>query len=268
MLPSVTSHAPHPARPPRQLLNVPALAASRNRRPELMDDPSLDDAAHREALRGLRRINWWSRTDAVMGHAIRGLAAGSSSIAPLTILDIASGGGDLAIGLARIAARERLFVQIDGCDLSPTAVRFATEQAASAQATHVRFHECDALAQPFPRPRYDVVMSSLFLHHLSEEHAVLLLKRMKAAARRLVLVDDLRRTAAGYWMAWIGCRLLSRCPIVHLDGPTSVQGAFTTEEAGLMAEQAGLVDPVVRSHWPQRFLLTWRPDCAGADERS
>jgi hypothetical protein len=103
-------------------------------------------------------------------------------------------------------------------------------------------------------------MCSLFLHHLNADQAHVLLGRMKTAAKKLVLVDDLRRTRLGYWLAWLGCRILTRCHVVHIDGPMSVEGAFTTAEATDIAVKAGLKNPTMQHHWPQRFLLSWRPD--------
>ena len=240
---------------------------SRNLQSELMDDPSLDDSEHRHALLGLRRINSWSRTDAVIWKAIKTLPIDAASARPLTILDIASGGGDLAIRLANIAERERRAVQIDGCDISPTAIAFAAAQAEAARLSNVRFHLCDALEQPFPQTKYDVVMCSLFLHHLTQDDAVRLLQRMRQSAAQLVLIDDLRRTTAGYWLARLGCRILTTCHVVHADGPMSVEGAFTTDEARVIAEEAGLQGASVRTHWPQRFLLTWRPQRGDALEQ-
>lgn len=242
--------------------------SARNHQAELMDDPALDVAAHRQALMGLRRINSWRRADNAVWKVIREFGAHSSPAKPLTILDIASGGGDLAVRLARSAQRDRVSLTIDGCDISPTATAFASEQSAAAKFTNITFHQCNALEHPFPRAKYDIVMCSLFLHHLTEEHAVGLLQRMKAAANRLVVIDDLRRTRFGYWLAWLGCRLLTRCRVVHLDGPMSVEGAFSPEEARSIAERAGLIGAAIRTHWPQRLLLTWRPENEGVDEVS
>jgi 2-polyprenyl-3-methyl-5-hydroxy-6-metoxy-1,4-benzoquinol methylase len=232
---------------------------SRNRQSELMDDPLLNGNTHRHALAALRRINWLSRSDRVVWKEILSQAKANPPERPLTILDIAAGGGDLAMRLARLAERDGVSVTIDGCDISPTALGFAAHQAAAAQRNNIRFFQCDALQQPFPQQKYDVVMCSLFLHHLNEADAILLLQRMKAAATRLVLIDDLRRSRPGYWLAWLGCRILTRCHVVHVDGPMSVEGAFTSSEARSVADKAGLPDAIVKHHWPQRFLLTWRP---------
>lgn len=233
--------------------------SKRNHQSELMDDPSIDEYAHGHALASLGRINWLSRSDKAVWNSILRLTKPGNSAQPLTILDIAAGGGDLAVRLSCRAQRDGFSVSIDGCDISQTALKFATNQAATAKRNNVRFFQCDALSQPLPQRKYDVVMCSLFLHHLKEEEAVLLLQRMKAAATQLVLVDDLRRTRFGYWLAWLGCRLLTRCHVVHVDGPMSVEGAFTTSEAQSIAVKAGLANADLRQHWPQRFLLTWRP---------
>ena len=225
----------------------------------MMDDPSLDGNAHRHALASLRRINWLSRSDRPVWKEILRHARANSGERPLTILDIAAGGGDLAIRLARLAHQNGVSVTIDGCDISLTALDFATEQAAAANCDNIRFFQCDALRQPFPQPEYDVVMCSLFLHHLNETDAILLLRRMKTAATQLVLVDDLRRTRLGYWLAWLGCRILTRCQIVRADGPMSVEGAFTSSEALAIAAKAGLPHAALQHHWPQRFTMSWRP---------
>jgi 2-polyprenyl-3-methyl-5-hydroxy-6-metoxy-1,4-benzoquinol methylase len=232
--------------------------AARNRQSELMDDPALDGKLHRHALESLGRINWLSRSDSAVWREIRSLQKASTRERPLTILDIAAGGGDLALNLSRHAQRDGILVQIHGCDISSTALNFASEQAAASKQDNVKFFQCDALNQPFPQSKYDVVMCSLFLHHLPEKDAVRLLQRMKETATELVLVDDLRRTRFGYWLAWLGCRILTRCHVVHVDGPMSVEGAFTTREAQTLAERAGLKDAVTRHRWPQRFMLIWR----------
>jgi hypothetical protein len=101
-------------------------------------------------------------------------------------------------------------------------------------------------------------MCTLFLHHLVQEDAEQLLRRMAKAARRCVLVDDLVRGRTGYFLAWAGARLLTSSRIVHVDGPLSVRSAFTLPEVRALAEKAGLHGARFRRHWPQRFLLSWR----------
>jgi SAM-dependent methyltransferase len=232
--------------------------AERELRPELMDQPGLDGGLHRQALLGLERINRISRVARVYWRAIRPLATkriGGSE--PLRILDLACGGGDVALGMARLARRQGIDTRIVGCDLSPLAVQVATENAATAGLENVTFRRLDVLTEPLPTGQ-DIVTCSLFLHHLHENQAVDLLAKAARAAGQLLLVNDLRRGPGGWALAWIACRLLTRSPVVHADGPMSIAAAFTMAEAAALARRAGLSDARIRRHWPQRYLLTWR----------
>jgi hypothetical protein len=129
-------------------------------------------------------------------------------------------------------------------------------RAANAAGVAVRFFPLDALSEPLPEG-FDIVTCSLFLHHLAEDDAVGLLEKMAGAARSTIVINDLLRSRIGYAVAWTGCRLLSRSPIVHHDGPASVRAAFSLAEARRLAERAGLVDVRLERRWPWRFLLSW-----------
>ena len=173
------------------------------------------------------------------------------------MLDVACGGGDLSRRLARRAQRAGLRLQFDGCDISATAVEHAKEMADREGGSSCHFFVHDALNQPFPES-YDVLTCTLFLHHLQDSQVVTLLRNMARAARRAIRADDLVRSQTGYWLAQIGCRILSQSPIVHYDGPVSVKGAYTIEEARELAAQAGLSGASFQKHWPERFLMTWQ----------
>ncbi|MCA9177854.1 MAG: methyltransferase domain-containing protein [Planctomycetales bacterium] len=240
--------AQRPAEPPCDL-------RQRCRLPELMDDPQLDEQQHHAALQGLRRVNQISRSAGILWPSLRRMAA-SHGGQPLRVLDVGSGGGDVVVALARRAARAGLELQIDGCDVSQRAVDYAEQYAAEHSPAEHQFFVADALGNELPG-QYDVIMCSLFLHHLSEDDGRQLLSRMAQACRSAVLVNDLRRTRFGYAMAVVGCRLLTRSPVVHVDGPLSVRAALSDHEALRLASEAGLAGAKLTRHWPQRFLLTW-----------
>jgi len=96
-------------------------------------------------------------------------------------------------------------------------------------------------------------MSTLFLHHLDNDHAIALLTAMKDAGR-LVIVSDLRRSAIGHLVAQAACHLATRSPIVHHDGPQSVANAFTVTEMRALCAAAGSANARVRRAWPWRLL--------------
>jgi 2-polyprenyl-3-methyl-5-hydroxy-6-metoxy-1,4-benzoquinol methylase len=222
---------------------------------ELMDQPGLDRALHVEALRGLERINAISRSASILWPQIMELAR---TIAPrqLRVLDVACGGGDIAVALSRRAARAGLSIQLDGCDINDCAVAEAQRRAQAAHVDTTSYFRLDAVQEQLPRG-YDVITCSLFLHHLSENKAIDLMGRMAEAASHAALISDLQRSWLGYGLAWVGCRLLTRSPIVHVDGPRSVAAAFAVAEIGSLAARSGLDGAVITHHWPQRWLLAW-----------
>jgi 2-polyprenyl-3-methyl-5-hydroxy-6-metoxy-1,4-benzoquinol methylase len=227
----------------------------RCRRPEVMDQPGLSPARHAGALRGLARINFFSGSAGTLWPPLRDLARAVAP-RPLRVLDVATGGGDVPVRLWRRARREGLAVQVEGCDVSPVALEHA-RACAARRGAGVRFFVHDALRGE-PPAGYDAAVSSLFLHHLGEEDAVAFLRWLAESAGRLVLVNDLARSWAGLALAHVGARLLSASPVVHTDGPRSVQSAFTPAEALTMAGRAGLRGATVTRRWPCRYLLTWR----------
>jgi 2-polyprenyl-3-methyl-5-hydroxy-6-metoxy-1,4-benzoquinol methylase len=228
----------------------------RQRQPEIMDQPDLPPAEHDQALAGLARINFFSRSARILWPDLAGLARQRPR---LRLLDVATGAGDVPLCLWRWARRHSLDWQIAGCDISPQAIGHARNRACRAGA-EVSFFVHDALAGPLPPA--DAVTCSLFLHHLDEDDACGYLRRLARPddpeGPALVLVNDLERSWPGLLLAHVGVRLLTRSRVVHFDGPRSVEGAFTPGEALRLAESAGLSGAGVSRRWPCRWLLTWR----------
>ncbi len=216
-----------------------------------MDQPGLDPAEHGRALEALRRINLLSAGARALWPRIRAFARSRSG--PTRLLDAPCGGGDFAVRIARKARREGVALEVFGCDVSEYAVEYATEHARRSGVS-ARFFRRDVLAEPFPEG-FDVLTCSLFLHHLDEPDAVGLLGAMKRAGG-LLLVDDLERGRLGWLLAVAGTRLLSRSAVARVDGPRSVEGAFTRGEARALAEAAGWERPRTVARFPCRFLLT------------
>lgn len=183
--------------------------------------------------------------------------AATLGVQRLRVLDIATGSGDVPLALLRRARRRGLTLDVLGVDVSPTAVEFAQNRAAAqGVAEHVRFETRDVFGEPLPEG-YDVVMCSLFLHHLARDSAIELLRSMAQAARYLLVVNDLERSRMGLLAAESVCRLATTSRVVHIDGPRSVRAAFTVAEAEALAQEAGLVDARIVRRWPFRYLLTW-----------
>lgn len=224
----------------------------RHRQDEVMDQPGLPAGEHRQALDALARINFLSGSAGILWPPIRKLAQRLKR--PLRLLDVASGAGDVPVRLWQWAQQTGLSIDLEGWDISETAVAHARHNA-ERRGAKVAFRQRSVFEGDLPGD-VDVMTCSLFLHHLDETEAITLMRRM-GAAREMVLVNDLRRCRLGYLAALVGSRLLTRSRVVHVDAPLSVEGAFTLDEARQLAEAAGLRGARVQARWPWRFLLEW-----------
>ncbi|MER3417404.1 MAG: nucleotide-binding protein [Gemmataceae bacterium] len=231
---------------------------------ELMDRADVPSHEHEQALADLARLNRSSLAAWALWRQIGPLA--QKCARPLRCLDLATGGGDIPITLARWARQRGISLELAGCDRSPTAVRWAQRQAELSQVP-VHFFVCDLLAEPLPE-NFDILMCSLFLHHLVEADAIRLLKKMAHAARALVLVSDLERSALHYGLVWLATRLLVSSPIVRYDGPVSVRAAYSVAEVAHLARRAGWRDFRILRWFPCRYLLRYVPRSGGANAAS
>ena len=228
--------------------------AGRECEPELMDDPQLEPERHISALDGLARINVLSASMRIVWQPIRNLAHRNPG-RPLRVLDLATGSGDIPIGLWRCAARHNLQLDIHAVDVSERALEHARQRALAYQAP-VEFRVLDAIREDLPTD-FDVITCSLFLHHLDSDEAHRLLRRMSEAARKMVVVNDLHRCTTGLVLAYLASRLLTASDVVRVDAVRSVRAAFTKREVRELANDAGLSQAKLKSKWPCRYVLTW-----------
>jgi len=153
------------------------------------------------------------------------------------------------------------------CDCSSRALEVA-QQNAHAIGEHVNLLRVDLLREQLPA-RADVVICSLFMHHLDHDTGQTVMRTMASSADVAVGIADLDRSNAGLALAWIGSRVLTRSRVVHFDAIASVRAAFTLDEARAIAHEAGLHGASVSRAWPARWRLWWqRPSARAVSEVS
>lgn len=164
-----------------------------------------------------------------------------------TVLDVAGGAGDIARALP--------------AGLTPLVLDLSAPMLAFAAG--LRRVRGDALRLPFADRSVDWVVSTHFLHHLSDAGAVAALREFGRVARRGIVVNDLLRRRRALF--WIKLFTLFANPYVKADGPQSVRRGFTMSEAEALAREAGLPWLRARERFGHRFTLAGvRPQNAGS----
>jgi 2-polyprenyl-3-methyl-5-hydroxy-6-metoxy-1,4-benzoquinol methylase len=218
-----------------------------------MDDPTLAPEAHQHALAGLARINRLSHAGAAVWDALRPFARPSSP--PMRVGDLACGGGEVLVDAATRADHDGAPVEWIGWDISDLALDVARRRTEDANLA-IRFEQRNVIDGDVPS-RCDVLMCSLFLHHLDPPAVVDLLRRMGEAAGRGVVINDLRRTWTGLVLAGLVPRLLTTSPVVHVDALRSARAAYTPADLEQMAKEARLHGGTIERRWPSRMIMRW-----------
>lgn len=229
----------------------------RKRVPELMDDPTLNGAAHAHALRSLNRVDRWLGMHRAQSRSISQVSPGGDSV-----LDLGCGGcGFLNYLAERGDATLNGPPVLIGLDYSLFALQFSKTQSDKGLHRVV----ADARALPFADESVDVVTCSLFLHHFDPADVVTILREAARVARQGIVVSDLSRSSTAWALTSVFARLASRSRVFHVDGPRSVRAAYRAAELAEMAGKAGLAGATVRRQIPFRIMLQWKKRGAARD---
>jgi 2-polyprenyl-3-methyl-5-hydroxy-6-metoxy-1,4-benzoquinol methylase len=211
---------------------------------ELMDRPQADPRELRGALRDLERLNrLFGGHRYAIGFMKQRLQPGSS----YRILDVGTGGADFPRAMIRWARTQQIRLRIDAVDASEDVLALAEEF--SAGFPEMRFIQGRAQSCEF-EGSYDLVHSSLTMHHFSAADAVSVLARCKELCRGWVLVTDLERSLFTALAVHAANALFSRQGMTLHDGDMSAGRAFSFREFSALAKGAGWI-----SFRHERFLF-------------
>lgn len=210
-------------------------ASARSPDDELMDIEAVSFEDFRACLRDLSKVNTLTLgRRPIITFLEQALEAADPAI-PITILDVASGYGDTLRTIRSWGERRGVRLNLLGVDLSPQAVQAARE--ATTAGENIDYHCADIFAFEPPCP-IDLVVSSLFTHHLANHEIVRFLGWMEAHARLGWCVNDLHR----HRVSFHGFRLLARALRLHRfvqhDGPVSIARGFRPPEWRALVEEA------------------------------
>lgn len=217
---------------------------------EWMDDETVDYDTFRGCLHDLAQVNVVTLAhgptlaflERLRGDG--GLALGR----PVEIVDVGSGHGDLLRAIARWAARKGVEVRLTGVDLNPWSARAAAE----ATTAPIRWLTSDLFDYDEP---CDIVVSSLFTHHLTDPQIVRFLAWMERTAKVGWFINDLHRHPFPFYGFGLLARVMRWHPFVIHDGPVSIARAFSAADwRGLLA-QAGVTGAQVRWRFPFRLCV-------------
>ncbi|HVT04149.1 MAG TPA: methyltransferase domain-containing protein [Thermoanaerobaculia bacterium] len=215
---------------------------------ELLDEAGAPFEEMARSLRDLQRINRYAGGQRVYERLLARVAPKTEE--SLSVLDLGTGTSDL---LLNAAGRRPL--KAFGLDFRIEHLLYGRRDG----KVRLPLVTGDAMKLPFRTSSVDVLTSSHFFHHFSEEENVALLHESVRVARRAVIVTDTRRHRAPLLFVQLisTLRLVGR--ITRFDAPASVRQGYTLDEVERIARQVKCLRSEVIRLLPFRFgLILWK----------
>ena len=215
---------------------------------EIMDDASVTEAEFSSALTDLERINRMSLAYRPVLRWLDRVVAANGGARRLSVLDVGAGGGDMLQAVAAWGEKRGVALDLAGLDRSPWAGRHAAGRGRPGRWITADLFDLDE------GERFDVVLCSLFAHHLPHPVLVRFLRWLDARAGRGWLISDLHRHPIPWATVWAGVRLLRMDPMVVHDSTVSITRGFTRADWEKALREAGVATEV-RWAFPFRWQV-------------
>lgn len=210
---------------------------------ETLDHLAPNDPAAMRSRRDLVRLHRAMGSRAILSQGWQTLVSPERARAPLRILELGAGDGSLLLGVARALAPAWPRVQLTLLDrqdiVSPATLAGYAELGWAA-----RVEVADVLAwaarpedavQDAPLPRWDLITTTLFLHHFEGSGLDQVLAGVASRTDRFFACEPNRG-----WLALAGS---------HLVG--ALGGNAVTREDAVLSVHAGFIGREIAARWPR-----------------
>lgn len=217
---------------------------------ELLDQASIPFADIRQNMQELEFINKHLGGHAITLKGFNNLAGNRKKI---SVCEIGSGGGDNLNVLNNYCSKKNIKASFTGIDINPECVLYAKSKTS---APSVNYITSDYQKIEFEQHKPDIIFTSLFCHHFTNEELLFMLNWMTVNSNIGFFINDLHRHPVAYYFIKFATALFSQSYLVKHDAPLSVARGFKKSEWNSLLNQAGHKNFIVQWKWAFRHLIT------------
>ncbi|MEO6582676.1 MAG: methyltransferase domain-containing protein [Ferruginibacter sp.] len=223
--------------------------SQRSGKKELLDEPDIPFADIKQNMLELNFINTRLGGHSITLKGLKQLLSGRNT--PITICEIGCGGGDNLSAIYKWCIKNKMAVTFIGIDLKKECIDFARQKYPQLPAIWIT---SDYILSDLPE-QPDIIFSSLFCHHFSNNAIVSMLQWMQGNCRIGFFINDLQRNFFAYYSIWWLTKIFSRSYLVKNDAPLSVARGFHKIEWQRLFLKAGIKVYVINWQWAFRYLI-------------
>jgi len=222
--------------------------SARSYRKELLDRTDIPFEAIERNMHELDIINTYLGGHGITIQGLRQLIKGKNEI---SICEIGCGGGDNLLAIQKWCRKKNITVKCIGVDINPDCISTARSKVNNPLSIFFVSDYKEFIFNEKP----DIIFSSLFCHHFSNEELIMMLQWMKSNSVLGFFINDLHRNFLAYYSIKMLTSLFSKSYLVKNDAPLSVLRSFIKKEWRQLLQEAGITSYSIQWKWAFRWLI-------------
>jgi SAM-dependent methyltransferase len=223
--------------------------SKRSYKKELLDRNDIPFADIQQNMKELDLINTRLGGHAITTTGFKKLAGERKNI---SVCEIGCGGGDNLNAIYRYSSKKDIHIKFTGIDINADCIAYAKKNTAIPDEN---FIVSDYKNVDFKNDKPDIIFSSLFCHHFSDEELITMLQWMKANSKLGFFINDLHRHTIAYYFIKLATKLFSKSYLVKNDAPLSVLRGFKKPEWKNILDRSGITNYSIEWKWAFRYLI-------------
>ncbi|TPN88854.1 methyltransferase domain-containing protein [Aquimarina algicola] len=218
---------------------------------ELMDNPNIEDKALQIALADISKVNKLLGGNAITIRAVNSMIKDIDTSKEIIIIDLGCGDGEMLRAIARIFRKKERAVKLLGIDLSKKSLLYA--QKLSENYPEIQYMHQDLLEMKVSEFSCDIIISTLTLHHLTNEDIKKIMYKSLQLAKKGIIINDLHRSALAYYLFKIFSFFFIKGYVAKNDGLVSIKRAFKKQDLIQYAKDLNLTNYKITWKWAFRY---------------
>ena len=215
-----------------------------------MDDLSMEGDLLQHTLDQLVLINKRLGGNKATINGLHTLLKTQPKDVTISIVDLGCGSGDILRAVADYGRKNSFTFNLTGIDANAYTVNYARKL--SVNYPEISYIEMDVQSIEFSGIPFDMVITTLFLHHFTDQEIERLLIPVVKKARIGVVINDLHRSKTAYFLFKV-ISLFIKNPMVKKDGAISVLRGFKKNELITISKKLNNTVSSVRWKWAFRY---------------
>lgn len=223
---------------------------NRSTEQEMMDDLSMEGEMLRNALNQIATINKRLGGNHATINGLQTLLKNEPKSIAISIIDLGCGSGDMLRAVADYGRKNNFIFKLTGIDANEYTVNYASKL--SANYPEISYFKMDIWSYEFSGMPFDVAITTLFLHHFTEQEIERLLIPIVNRVRIGVVINDLHRSRTAYYL-FKAISFFIKNPMVKKDGAISVLRGFKKDELFNISKKLNNTESSIRWKWAFRY---------------